>query len=51
MSVDWNRIADRQKIVRSGTISFGRLQELPVNLEMDTAKEFAALISPTIVSA
>ena len=51
MSVDWNRIADQQKIALSGTISFGRPQELPVHLKMDTAKECAAPISPTMVFA
>ena len=40
--VDWNRIVDREKIAPSGTISCGRLRELPAHLKMDTAKEFAA---------
>ena len=49
--VDWNRIADRQKIAPSGTISFVRLEELPVHLKMDTAKEFAARPFPITVNS
>jgi hypothetical protein len=49
--VDWNRIVDREKIAPCGTISFGRLQELPVHLKMDTEKEFAARPFPVTVNS
>ena len=49
--VDWNRIADREKIAPSGTISFVRLQELPVHLKMDTKKECAARAFPVTVNS
>jgi hypothetical protein len=50
-SVDWNRIADRQKIAPFGTISCGRLRGLPAHSIMDTKKDFAARVFlPTVSS-